>query len=258
MRGRIIHYNSNEGRGLIATDNRQLPFEIAHWRSDTAPMVNHAVDVVLAGENLESVARVPDEVLLKGKAGELAGKLGAAGGTAFKSLLQAAPAEASSPVAGMAGVLGKPLLIAYALFALSALLLPYISIQAPFGIGGRSFTLAGLSEVSEAMGASVGGALWAWIGILSIALPLLWRSRFAWLALLLPLFATVKPVIDIAAAASKAASAMGNALGRDIGGQIGQQIAEMLHPGLGAWGCALSALAIAGIGLKRVLLAPST
>ena len=43
MRGRIIHYNGNDGRGLIATDNRQLPFEIAHWRSDTAPAVNLVV-----------------------------------------------------------------------------------------------------------------------------------------------------------------------------------------------------------------------
>lgn len=254
MRGKIIHYNGNEGRGLIAADNRQLPFEIAQWRSDTAPTVNQVVELAMIGDTLDAVSRVPDEVLLKEKAGQLASKLGTAGGAALQSLRDATPTDASNPTTGVLALFGKPLLIAYGLFALSALLLPYIAIQTPFGVGGRSFTLAGLSDISETMGASVGGATWTWIGILSIALPLLWRNRFAWLALLLPLFATIKPVIDIAAAASKAASAMGDAMGRDISSQIGQQIAEMVHIGLGAWVCGLAALFIAGIGLKRVLL----
>ena len=87
MRGRIIHYNGNDGRGLIATDNRQLPFEIAHWRSDTAPVVNVVVELSMAGDALEAVTRVPDDVLLKEKAGQLASTLGTVGGAAAGALV---------------------------------------------------------------------------------------------------------------------------------------------------------------------------
>ena len=100
MRGKIIHYNGNDGRGLIATDNRQLPFEIAHWRSDTAPVVNVVVELSMAGDALEAVTRVPDDVLLKEKAGQLASKLGTAGGAALQSLKDAAPPNTSASATG--------------------------------------------------------------------------------------------------------------------------------------------------------------
>ena len=47
MRGKIIHYNGNDGRGLVAADTRQIPFEIGQWRSDTAPSLNQIVDLVM-------------------------------------------------------------------------------------------------------------------------------------------------------------------------------------------------------------------
>ena len=86
MRGKIIHYNAEDGRGLIATDGRQIPFEIGQWRSDTAPAINQVVDTAMDADTLESVTRVADEVLLKEKAGQLASKLGNAGGAALQSL----------------------------------------------------------------------------------------------------------------------------------------------------------------------------
>lgn len=257
MRGRIIHYNGNDGRGLIAADNRQLPFEIGHWRSDTAPSVNATVDLALAGDAVESVTRVPDDVLLKEKAGQLASKLGTVGGAALQSIKEAAPpAAAASAATGGWQRLGKPLLVAHGAFVVGALLLTYLTFD-PLGLGGKSFNLVGLSEASETMGASVGGALWPWLGILSIALPAFWRSRFAWLALLLPLFATIKPAIDIAFAASKASSAMGNSFEARLQAQIVEQVMDALHVGAGAWVCGLAGLCIAVIGLKRVLLPPN-
>ena len=54
MRGRIIHYNGADGKGLISADQRQIPFEISLWRSDTAPAVNQVVEMRLDGEILES------------------------------------------------------------------------------------------------------------------------------------------------------------------------------------------------------------
>ena len=256
MRGRIIHYNGNDGRGLIATDNRQLPFEIAHWRSDTAPVVNVVVELSMAGDALEAVTRVPDDVLLKEKAGQLASKLGTAGGAALQSLKDAAPPNTSASATGGWQLLGKPLLIAHGVFAFSALMLPFLSID-PIGLGGKSFTLAGLSEASEAMGTSVGGALWVWLAILSIALPVFWRNRLAWLALLLPLFASLKPGIDLALAAAKATRGLNDSFESQLQRQIVEQLLEALQIGLGAWVCVLAALVVAAFGLKRVLLPPT-
>lgn len=252
MRGRIIHYNDNEGRGLIATDNRQLPFEIGHWRSDTAPAVNATVDLVLAGDAVEAVTRVSDDVLLKEKAGALASRLGTAGGAALHSLKEAAPGGAPN---GLVAFLGKPLLVAHGIFAFSALMLPFLSIN-PLGFGGRSFTLAGLSEASEAMGTSVGGALWVWLAIISIALPVFWRKRLAWLALLLPILATLKPGLDLTLAASKATSTLGDSFESRLQRQIVEQLMDAIQTGSGAWVCGLAALVVAAIGMKRVLLPP--
>lgn len=253
MRGRIIHYNGTDGKGLVSADQRQVPFEISHWHSDTAPAINQVVELTLAGDILESVTRITDDVLLKEKASELAGKLGAASGAALHSLKDAAPAGATT---GVVQFLGKPLLVAHGIFVFSALMLPFLSID-PLGLGGRSFTLAGLSEASEAMGASVGGALWVWLAILSIALPVFWRNRLAWLALLLPAFATFKPGIDIALAASKATRGLNDSFESQLQRQIVEQLLDALQIGVGAWVCVLAALVVAAIGLKRVLLPPN-
>ena len=256
MRGRIIHYNGADGKGLIAADQRQVPFEISHWRSDTAPAINHTVELVVTGDTLQSVTRVTDDVLLKEKASELAGKLGTAGGAALQSLKGAAPAGASSRPAGALQFLGKPLLVAHGLFVFAALLLPFLTIN-PLGLGGKSFTLAGLAEASEAMGTSVGGAVWVWLAILSIALPVFWRHRMAWLALLLPLFAAIKPGIDLAFAASKATSALGDSFEAQLQRQIVEQLIDALQIGFGAWVCVPAGLVVALIGIKRVLLPPT-
>lgn len=253
MRGRIIHYNSTDGKGLVSAGQRQVPFEISHWRSDTAPAINQVVELSLQDDSLESVTRVADDVLLKEKASDLAGKLGAAGGAALHSLRDAAPASLPQVRAGAIQFLGKPLLIAHGVFAFSALMLPFLSID-PLGLGGRSFTLAGLSEASEAMGTSVGGAMWVWLAILSIALPVFWRNRLAWLALLLPAFATIKPGIDIALAASKATRGLNDSFESQLQRQIVEQLLDALQIGFGAWVCVLAALVVAAIGLKRVLL----
>lgn len=255
MRGKIIHYNSNDGRGLVSAAGRQIPFEIRHWRSETAPSVNATVELEMAGETLEGVSRIPDDVLLKEKAGQFANRLGAAGGAALQSLGKQVP-ETRLPTQGWLRLLGKPLLIAQAVFTLSALALPYISVGANLGVG-RSVTLAGLSHLSEQMGASVGGAFWVWLAILSIALPVLWKSRWAWLALLLPLLATLKPVLDVAAAARKAARGMEGLFGANAGDQVMNQMLDMIEPGIGFGACLLAAVFTAGLGLKRVLLPPA-
>lgn len=254
MRGRIIHYNGSDGRGLVAAGSRQFPFEIAHWRSDTAPTVNQVVDMALAGDLVDSLTRVPEDVLLKEKAGQLANRLGTAGGAALQSLKESAP-DGTTVGSGWLTRLGKPLLVAHALFVISALAMSYVHVG--LGRAGRSFTLHGLSALSESLGASVGGAFWTWMAILSVALPLLWRRRWAWLALLLPLLATLKPLLDFAAAARDASREMGTMFGSRAGSRMMNQMFEMFDSGVGFWVCLLTALFIAMVGMKRALLPSS-
>ena len=254
MRGKIIHYNAEDGRGLISADGRQVSFEIGHWRSDTAPAINQVVDADMDADTLTSVTRVSDEVLLKEKAGQLASKLGSAGGAALQSLKEATPADGSAG-AGVLALLGKPLLIAQAIFTLSALGLTYLSISA-YG-NDKGFSLIGVSKLSEGMGISVGSAFWTWLAIASIALPIVWKSRWAWLALLLPLLATLKPFLDITLAVYKAAKQMQDMFGAAGGNQVMSNLLDMLETGFGFWICLASALFIAAVGLKRVLLPPT-
>lgn len=257
MRGKIIHYNGSDGRGLIAADDRQVPFEIAQWRSDTAPGVNQVVEVSLADGALEAVFRVPDETILKEKASQFASKLGTAGGVAMQTLREATPPDAAASAATGWRSLGKPLLIAYGVFAVSALLLPYISVD-PVGLGGRSFTLMELPEATEGMGTAVGSEALTWLAILSIALPVLWRSRFAWFALLLPLYAALQPGIDLMRASMKASEySSSDSFEAKLQRQIFEQVMDMLEVGIGVWVCVAAALVIAAIGLKRVLLPPA-
>ena len=100
----------------------------------------------------------------------------------------------------------------------------------------------------------MGSTFWLWLAIASIGVPMFVRHRTAWLALLLPLFAVIKPVIDMAAAARQASRQLGGLIGSDMSGQIAQQIADMLQPGIGAWLCLFSALFLAAVGAKRTLL----
>lgn len=253
MRGRIIHYNANEGRGLIAgEDQQQYPFEIVQWRSSVAPAMNQTVQLDLANGKVSAVTRISDEDLLKEKASALAARLGSSAGAALQGL-KATSADGGNPAAAWIERLGKPVVIAQAAFAVGALFLTFVTVTPPMGLGSRSFSLLSLSDLSEVLGASVGGSLLPWLAILSFLVPLFWKNRWAWMALLLPLLATVKPFVDIASAARKVASAFGG----DIGSRMAEQLAEMIAMGLGAWVCGLSALFLAAIAVKRAMLPPA-
>ncbi len=255
MRGRIIHYNASDGKGLIAANERQFAFDIGQWRSDSAPAVNQTVELNLVEDTLQSLARVSDEVLLKEKASELAGKLGGVGGAALDSLRAGAP-DTATGMQGIVARMGKPLLILHAVFAVSALMLPYLTIKAPMGPATRSFTLAGLADLSQALGTAVGGSLLPWLAILSIAVPLFWRSRWAWLALLLPLLATLKPALDLFSAVRQV-TAQASQFDARVGSAVAKQLLDMLGTGIGLWLCLLAALGIGALALKRALLPPA-
>lgn len=244
MRGRIIHYSDRDGRGLIAAGNRQFPFAIRQWHSGIAPAVNQVVELTLAGDALQSVALVPGHVRVRERARQLARTLADALG-------RSTPDAGGVPTPAVARGPGARLLAAYALFALSALLLPFVSVAAASGAGVRSFTLFGLAGASPATGVPVSAAYLPVLAMLSFALPLAWRSRAAWLALLLPLLATLEPLFDIFGATARATRAMGDGPGTDLGQQVAGPLAALPCIGAGAWACLLPALFIAFAGLKR-------
>ena len=256
MRGKIIHYNASDGKGLVAATGQQFAFQIGQWRSDSAPAVNQTVELQFGEDGtLQSLAKVSDETLLKEKASELAGKLGSVGGAALGTLKANSPGAAAGLQGGLAR-LGKPALGLYAVFAVSALFLPYLKIKHPFGGEGRAFSLVGLSDLSQQLGASVGGSLLPWLAILSCALPLFWRNRFAWLALLLPLLATLKPFLDVVWAIRKI-TRQASQFDARVGSAIAERLLDTLGTGFGLWLCLLTALALAAFGLKRTLLPPT-
>lgn len=256
MRGKIIHYNGGEGKGLVSADGRQLPFEIAQWRSDSAPAVNQTVELQLEGDTVQSLTRVSEEALLKEKASAFAGRLGGIGDDAMGAMKGASSSAGAAGFQAGVARLGKPLLVIHVLFAISALFFTYLKIDPGFGMG-RSFSLVGLADISEQFGSSVGGSLLPWFAILSILLPVFWRSRWAWLALLLPLLATIKPWLDVLSAVRKASKSMGGLGGPDLGRAMGEQVLDMLGTGMGMWLCLLTSLALAGFALKRTMLPPA-
>lgn len=254
MRGKIIHYNGAEGKGLVSADGRQFPFEIAQWRSDSAPAINQTVELQVDGDTVQSLSRVSDETVLREKASALAGRLGGIGDGAVEAMKGASAGTGAAGLQAGVARLGKPLLAIHVLFAVSALFFTFLRIDPGFGLG-RSFSLVGLGELSEQVGSSVGGAFLPWLAILSILLPVFWRSRWAWLALLLPLVATIKPWLDVLSGVRKASKAVGD-LG--IGRMVGEQLLDMLGTGMGLWLCLLTSLALAGFALKRTLLPPAS
>lgn len=59
MRGTIVHYNANDGRGLIAArDGGQYPFGIEAWRSGVSPKPDQVVDLSIEGRRATAVVLV--------------------------------------------------------------------------------------------------------------------------------------------------------------------------------------------------------
>lgn len=241
MRGRIIHYNSNDGRGLISDGSRQYPFEVADWHSATAPTLNAVVEFEVAGDRPVAVTRVPGEALLREHATSLAGRVGelARDGGGPQTIASGAVAR-----------LGRPLLAAHAGFVIGALTLTFVRVDA-MGMG-RDFTLTGVSELA-ASGFAVSGGAWVWLALLSPLLPVVWRSRWAFAALALPLIAVIRPWLAIRSALSQMAEDIGAGIGGEYAARLAESMGEMVEFGAGAWLCALCATALAALGLLRAL-----
>lgn len=77
MRGTIVHYNANDGRGLIAArDGGQYSFGIEAWRSSISPRPDQVVDLVVQGRRATAVVLVPRSARLAEAMRRLLRKIG--------------------------------------------------------------------------------------------------------------------------------------------------------------------------------------
>jgi len=72
MRGRIIHYNANDGRGLVTAEGRQYAFDITQWGSSIAPAVNQTVEATLAEDRIVGLVLMNPSTLAREKLTALA------------------------------------------------------------------------------------------------------------------------------------------------------------------------------------------
>ena len=237
MRGRILQYNGNDGRGIIVVDGLQYEFGISAWKGDTAPAVAKAVDVVLADGKIQTVMLVPDDVLLREKTAELTGKLG--------SMVGGLSAGLSKGGAGgsVVAFYGRNLLVAYGVFLLGTLVFNAISIKF-FGTaeGKPLFEIASLLSQLGAGKGIKGGLLLAYGGF---AVPYFWRDRRGWLLLLLP-------VLVVLWALWSGRQAMSGGSG---GGPMGGGASDVFSLGLGAYLSIVSGVVLAAGGMRRYLTA---
>lgn len=259
MRGKIIQYNGADGSGTVVVEGRQYRFTLDTWRADSAPTVNKVVEVTLDNELVAALVTVGDDVLLKEKAAQLGGKLGSLlnkiptstpspTGTSTDAPAPAAatPRGASASAMSAGSIVqqyGKPILVAYLLFLIGTLAFNAVSVSA-FGQGmGKS--LFDIASLMSQLGGTGGGSIKALLllAYASIATPLLWHDRRAWLAMALPLLALLWAIFSTIHAMSS------------LGGEVTQGMSDFFSVSFGFYLSLIAALALAVLGVKRTLAA---
>jgi hypothetical protein len=261
MRGRILQYNGTDGTGTIAAENQQYKFDIGMWKSPTAPMIGKTVDIVVENSQLSTIMIVPDDVLLREKTAELGGKLstlvsglgksaGAPGGAAPSSSPNASAGAAVMPGAAPGFNLasnpivqryGTVTLGAYVVYLLGTLVFNAISITLLGPSQGKP--LYDLANLMSQLGGGGGIKFMLLIAYASIAVPLVWKDRRAWLALALPLLAVVGAIWSGLHTISSA--------GGGFGGGGGPGMSDVISLGFGFYLSLAAGLVLAWAGIQR-------
>ncbi len=198
-----------------------------------------------------------DDVLLKEKAAQLGGRLGSLlnriptsipspAGTSANAPAPAgvAPGGASGSAMATGSIIrqfGKPILVAYLLFLIGTLAFNAVSVSA-FGQGmGKS--LFDIASLMSQLGGTGGGSIKALLllAYASIATPMLWRDRRAWLALALPLLALLWAIFSTMHALNS------------LGGGMTQGMSDFFSISFGFYLALAAALALAVLGVKQAL-----
>lgn len=174
MRGKIIHYNGNDGKGLIATTERQFAFNISQWSSDSAPAVNQTVDVTTDEAGAPTrIVLVDAQTLAREKLRQFAAQGGSQG-------LQAA-SQGKVLFQQLSNRMGLGVVIACIVLWLAWFAFPALSVHN--GFASRSFSVSSVLGLDLENGSSFG--FWSLLGLVAVALP--WIApwlRARWTALL--------------------------------------------------------------------------
>ncbi|WP_028452407.1 hypothetical protein [Chitinilyticum aquatile] len=255
--GKIIHYNQNEGKGIINADGQPHEFHIQQWRGNEAPRLNASVRIELAetGEmaiHPLAVAPAIDTEQLAALGGQL--------GQTFKQ-------HGGNMGARLLSLHGIPVLAAYAVFVFSGLFLTLITTGNGLAVSLHSWSD---SLGREGVGNSLTQVVF-WLSVVSIAAPLFVRHKLTPLLLCLPLLTGLLVMYDFYSLYSFARTAMEQMYGSLSGfGGLGKAIAERANEeissqlsfgkvlskaGLGFYGMQIAGACLALLGITRCLKA---
>ena len=237
MRAKIIQYNSTAGTGVASAEGTQYDFTIRHWRSDSAPAAGQTIDISLENRAVSAIFTVSADILAREKASRFANQVGA----------QFSAAGAEGGLAkGLVDYLSMPVLAAYAMFVLSVTAFNAVSVKF-FGVK-QGVTLWNIPELAGQFGS--GGIRFLLIlGFASIIVPVVWRDRRAWFALLLPAAPLLKLGYEAMSAISESKAQM-KGMGA-FGDAMGNAISDAISIDLGGYGAGIAAVVLAVFALKR-------
>jgi hypothetical protein len=187
---KIIHYNQNDGKGMINANGQTHAFEISHWRGTEAPKVNTSVECEFGADGVMALHPISDAQLAQEKAAEIKAQMSALGGQLGEKLAS----HGGSLGAGLIATHGIPTLVAYALFALSSFAFTFATFK---GVH-LDVTLFSLGDMSAKVGKSNNLTLLVfWLALGAIAAPIFIRHKLIPLLLCLPLLATLLGLFDV-------------------------------------------------------------
>ncbi len=206
MRGTIIMWSGD--KGVVAASGQRYDFDINHWQGTTAPAANMTVEVATSDGKLTALTPVDEADLAKEKLAAITG-------------------EGSKYARAIFENVGKDVAIAYGVFLILALVVSLISAG---GFDDDSITLADLLSGKLARAALGGGSgkgtLLVLVATATMAVPYLWKHRFAPCAFAAPLLFTIIgfwPLYKQHRAQQEAIEAMG-----DFGQMMGQMAEQMV------------------------------
>lgn len=260
MRGKIIHYNGNDGKGLISARDRQFPFNISQWSCDSAPAVNQTVEVTLddAGMPMHIVI-VDAQTLAREKLSQFASLSGDQG--------QQAATRGKVALQQVSGRMGVGLMIVCALLFIAWFFVPALSVNT--GFVKKAFSVSDVLSLDLQRGTSFG--FWSFLGLVAVVLPWLapWlRARWAAILLCAPLLMIVVAYmrvrwqmhVSVANAIDQAGQfggAQAQAMVQGMVDQMAANVGKAISYDFGFWIVLLLSLYLAVIGIKRYRSTPS-
>lgn len=187
---KIIHYNQNDGKGIINANGQTHAFEISHWRGNEAPKVNGSVECEFGTDGIMALYPISEVQLAQEKGAEIKEKITEISGQLGRKMAS----QGGSLGAGLIAVHGVPILAAYVVFALASFALTFAAFKgiplevSLFSIGGMSAKVGKNSNFT---------LLIFWLALAAIAAPVFIHHKLIPLLLCLPLLATLSGLSDI-------------------------------------------------------------